>query len=80
MNTGATQMQTELRTSQMYPGCFRISNGAHFGHVKKAGKKWHAEIRRSQDGALCQYAGIWSRKSDVVEEVESLLRDVRYRA
>lgn len=44
-----------------------------FGQIKREGRRWTAEIRESQTGALVRFAGIWATKRDAVEECEHIL-------
>jgi len=54
-----------------YRGCYRVSlPDGRFGQIKKiAAREWAAEIRRTQDGALLCYAGIWNTRRDALEQV-----------
>jgi len=64
----------KMTITKHYSGCFRISNNsALFGQIKKKGREWHAEIRRTNNGALVRFAGIWKRKVDAVEECEYII-------
>ena len=55
------------------PDYYRIGEGYYFGQIIKDGRQWNAEIRRSHDGALMRYAGIWTTRKEAVEECEFLL-------
>lgn len=56
-------------------GFYRVSGENYFANVKldSKDKKWHAEIRRRDDGVLVRFAGIWNTKKDAVEEAKFIL-------
>lgn len=70
MTNIAKTQNTGLLPFEHYEGCWRISNGKFFGQVKKAkhGRSYDAEIRRSHDGALIRYAGIWNTRKEAFDE------------
>lgn len=63
-------MTNAIQTVKHYEGCYRVrSEGCEiFGQIYKVDRMWHAEIRYTHSGEMIQYAGIWSRKADAVEE------------
>ena len=72
-----TQTEEITMTTQIkkhYPGCYRVSNGSDaFGQIRKDGRKWNAEIRKTETGEMMRFAGIWGTRKDAVEEIEHIL-------
>ncbi|HEX6957578.1 MAG TPA: hypothetical protein VF194_06280 [Ferrovibrio sp.] len=65
----------QFQTERMTPTLTRVRCGGRlFGQIKRQGREWHAEIRRTDDGALVRHAGIWGRKADAIDEVEFILQ------
>lgn len=72
-------MTQALKIEKLLGGWYRVSNGSYFSNVKRERTgKWSADIRRSNDGVLIQYAGIWITKREAIEEATSLLNSSRY--
>ena len=52
---------------------FRITlTDEYFGQIIRDGKKWNAEIRKTETGTLVRFAGIWNSRKDAIEELESI--------
>ena len=54
-------------------GFYRLTLSPHyFGQIKKSGREWNAEVRKTETGELVRFAGIWSSRKDAVEELLSI--------
>jgi hypothetical protein len=59
----------ELRTETIGPVTKVFGHPEFFGNVKKVGRKWHAEVRSSNDTTtVYRFAGIWGTKREAVDE------------
>jgi hypothetical protein len=71
IETGRRDMTDQIR--KLSANIFRITlTDDRFGQVRNSGKEWHAEVRRTHDGALVRYAGIWGSRKDAIEELQSI--------
>lgn len=62
-----------MKAKVFAPGFYRVSDGVVFGQIRKVGREWHAEIRRSETGAQIRLAGVWNTLTEATEECLSLM-------
>jgi hypothetical protein len=65
---------------KIYAGCYRYSSTLSFafGHIRRNGALWQADIRNSETGDLIRCAGLWATRREAQDEVRDLLwRDYR---
>lgn len=67
--------------TKIYAGCYRLSGPlawTAFGHIKRNGGLWQAEIRDVASGDMRMPAGLWATRRDAEDECKHLLnRDFR---
>jgi hypothetical protein len=73
-NFGLNTLAEGFVGKKHYGQTYRISGHKLFGQYKKEGREWHAEIRNTKTGDLLKYAGIWNRRRDAEEEIQSILK------
>lgn len=65
-----------MKLTKLYAGCYRLS--AHlawtaFGHIRRNGQLWEAEIRDTETGNLRRPAGLWATRAAAAQECCDLL-------
>jgi hypothetical protein len=65
-----------MATKKLYAGCYRIEGALRwtaYGHIRKIGSFWQADIHNAATGDILRPAGLWATLRDAEDECRHLL-------